>query len=60
MFTGITEQVGRIESLRADQEGGVLRVHIPAATDLSVSVAREMKHRAGAWRPNLLLPGLSC
>jgi riboflavin synthase len=43
MFTGITEQVGRIESLRTHEEGGVLRVHIPAATDLNVSVAREMK-----------------
>jgi riboflavin synthase len=42
MFTGITEQVGRIESLQAGTDGGVLRIHIPAATDPNSSVADGM------------------
>ena len=43
MFTGITEQVGRIESLHTNAEGGVLRIHIPAATIPDSSVAEGMK-----------------
>jgi riboflavin synthase len=43
MFTGITEQVGRIESLQSHTGGGVLRIHIPAATDPTASVAQGMK-----------------
>jgi riboflavin synthase len=43
MFTGITEQVGRIESLQNHADGGVLRIHIPAATDPNTSVAPGMK-----------------
>jgi riboflavin synthase len=43
MFTGITEQVGRIESLRTHEEGGILRVHVPAATDLNSSVAHGIR-----------------
>jgi riboflavin synthase len=43
MFTGITEQVGRIESLDLPSDGGVLRVHIPSARDGAASVADGMK-----------------
>jgi riboflavin synthase len=43
MFTGITEQVGRIESLQSRDGGGVLRVHIPTATDLNPAAAHGMK-----------------
>jgi riboflavin synthase len=43
MFTGITEQVGRIESLRIRANGGVLRIHIPAATDPTSAVAQGLK-----------------
>jgi riboflavin synthase len=43
MFTGITEQVGRIESLQSSAGGGTLRVHIPAATDPNSSIAQGMK-----------------
>jgi riboflavin synthase len=43
MFTGITEQVGRIESLHSSADGGVLRIHIPAAADPKSSVAQGMK-----------------
>jgi riboflavin synthase len=43
MFTGITEQVGRIESLQAYAGGGILRIHIPSATDPNSSVAHGMK-----------------
>ena len=43
MFTGITEQVGRIESLNLHAGGGVLRVHIPAPADPNSSVAHGMK-----------------
>lgn len=43
MFTGITEQVGRIESLNLHAGGGVLRIHIPASTDPNSSVAHGMK-----------------
>jgi riboflavin synthase len=43
MFTGITEQVGRIESLQSHKDGGVLRLHIPSAAELNPSVAPGMK-----------------
>jgi riboflavin synthase len=43
MFTGITEQVGRIESLQLGANGGVLRIHIPAATDPAFRVAQGLK-----------------
>jgi riboflavin synthase len=43
MFTGIIEQVGRIESLQSSADGGTLRIHIPAATDPNSSVALGMK-----------------
>jgi riboflavin synthase len=43
MFTGITEQVGRIESLNLHADGGVLRVHIPGSTDPNSAVAHGMK-----------------
>src|SRR5271155_4883511 len=43
MFTGITEQVGTIESLHADADGGVLRIHIPSSSNPESSVAQGMK-----------------
>ena len=43
MFTGITEQVGTIESLQNHAGGGTLRIHIPAASNENDSVARAMK-----------------
>ena len=43
MFTGITEQVGRIESLQSSAGGGTLRVHIPAASNPNSSIAQGMK-----------------
>jgi riboflavin synthase len=39
MFTGITEHVGRIESLERGADGGVLRVNLAGARD----IAAEMK-----------------
>jgi riboflavin synthase len=43
MFTGITEQVGRIESLQLGTNGGVLRIHMPSATDPASRVAQGLK-----------------
>src|ERR1700723_4261767 len=43
MFTGITEQVGRIESLHIDAKGGALLVHLPSQPGAHVSVADGMK-----------------
>ena len=43
MFTGITEQVGRIESLHIDANGGTLLVHLPSQPGAQVSVADGMK-----------------
>jgi riboflavin synthase len=43
MFTGITEQVGRIESLHIDANGGALLVHLPSQPGAHVSVADGMK-----------------
>src|ERR1700729_129655 len=43
MFTGITEQVGRIESLHIDAQGGALLVHLPSQPGPHLSVADGMK-----------------
>src|SRR6202789_2446922 len=43
MFTGITEQVGRIESLHLDARGGALLVHLPSQPGPHVSVADGLK-----------------
>src|SRR5271156_5613236 len=43
MFTGITEQVGKIDSLQINADGGVLRICIPAVTNPDSSVAEGMK-----------------
>jgi riboflavin synthase len=43
MFTGLTEQVGRIESLQLGANGGVLRIHMPSATDPASRVAQGLK-----------------
>jgi riboflavin synthase len=43
MFTGITEQVGRIESLHINANGGALLVHLPSQPGAHVSVADGMK-----------------
>jgi len=43
MFTGITEQVGRIESLHIDAKGGALLVHLPSQPGPHLSVADGMK-----------------
>jgi riboflavin synthase len=38
MFTGITEHVGRIESLEQAKDGGRLRVALPGARDFAASI----------------------
>jgi riboflavin synthase len=43
MFTGITEQVGRIESLQLGASGGVLRIHMPTTTEPASAVAQGLK-----------------
>ncbi|HEY0702800.1 MAG TPA: riboflavin synthase [Candidatus Acidoferrales bacterium] len=43
MFTGITEQVGRIESLQSSDAGGTVRIHLPSQPGEHVSVADGMK-----------------
>jgi riboflavin synthase len=43
MFTGIIEQVGRVESLHIDANGGALLVHLPSQPGAHVSVADGMK-----------------
>src|ERR1700689_234627 len=43
MFTGITEQVGRIESLHLDARGGALLVPLPSQPGPHVSVADGLK-----------------